>query len=429
MAQIDHSIYSQLQAPDIAGSIQQGMTMRQMIDANNQKKKMMAEQDAIKKVYTQNTKIGEDGAASLDRKKTMSDLVGMGHGDKAIEQQKQWGIEDAEKQSLAMKQQQEKIGMIARLAGNISDQASYDSARQTLIQRGIVKDQDMPMQYDKGWVDNHYRAALTAEDQLKQKMQQQDLASKEKWNGVDADLKRQELYSRALDRKEARDERRFQAGIKMDEKNEQLTTPFGLAHTVDDAKKIKEGFESKEAFDNKLNQMIALREKHGGGAVLNREDVARGKQLSKDLLLEYKNMAKLGVLSKSDEDIINAIIPEDPLEYNSPFSALTGQDPTLNRLKEFQKDSDENFRSRVATRVRGQQAIAGGDSSQRIQKDSGFNLIPEAHAGAGNFESLLSVAPQMQGQDVEALKWASQNKNDPRAEKILMNLNGKYGGQ
>lgn len=163
-------------------------------------------------------------------------------------------------------------------------------------------------------------------------------------------IAREDRLAREADRKAEREDKIAQA---KSEKEFALTTPFGLANSVDDAKKLKDASEAKANFDNKLEQMIALREKHGGGNVTNREDVARGKQLAKDLLLEYKNMAKLGVLSQADEAIINAIIPEDPLEFNSPYAALTGQDPTLARLKSFKEDSDKDFRNRVATRIRG----------------------------------------------------------------------------
>lgn len=134
---------------------------------------------------------------------------------------------------------------------------------------------------------------------------------------------------------------------KIDEKMQTLQTPFGTANTPDDAKQLKEAYESKKNFDGKIQELIGLRTKYGGEA-MNREAVARGKQLSKDLLLEYKNMAKLGVLSKSDEDIINAIIPADPLE----FSLVPGQDPIMNNMKKFKEDSDKDFSTRIATRTR-----------------------------------------------------------------------------
>jgi hypothetical protein len=164
-------------------------------------------------------------------------------------------------------------------------------------------------------------------------------------------LNRQDaLRERTLARAEARADREFQKNLAREEKNQALKTPYGLANTADDAKQLKEAHESKKNFDSKLEEMIALRKKHDGGTIWNREDVARGKQLSKDLLLEYKNMAKLGVLSQSDENIINAIIPSDPLAYSA--AGLMGQDPIMSNLKKFKADSDKDFSTRIATRTR-----------------------------------------------------------------------------
>jgi len=172
------------------------------------------------------------------------------------------------------------------------------------------------------------------------------------------DARREQARILAGDRQDKRDQLNFDKQNKRDEKMQGLKTPYGLANNEDDAKKIKEAHESKKNFDSKIKEMIALREKHGGGTIMNRDDVARGKQLSKDLLLEYKNMAKLGVLSQSDEKIINAIIPEDPLEYNSIAASLQGQDPVLHKLKSFKNDSDNDFATRVSTRVRDGAAVA-----------------------------------------------------------------------
>lgn len=157
----------------------------------------------------------------------------------------------------------------------------------------------------------------------------------------DRKLARQEA---GLRRQELLDARNF----KLDEQREEKNTPFGMARTKDDAKQLKEASESKANFDRKITELISLREKFGG-EMFNREAVARGKQLSKDLLLEYKNMAKLGVLSKADEDIINAIIPDDPLGFSA--STLVGQDPILHKLKKFKGDVQKDFESRLANRL------------------------------------------------------------------------------
>ncbi len=202
------------------------------------------------------------------------------------------------------------------------------------------------------------------------------------------DEARQNAYIAAGVRKDdLKEKREYERG----QKEEKLVVPgYGMANNEDDAKKIKDGIEEKNNFDQKIDEMIALREKHGGGAIMNREDVARGKQLSKDALLSYKNMAKLGVLSAADQAIIDAIIPSDPLAYNSPIAAAQGQDPILNNLKKFKQDSDSNFQTRLGTRLKGYQP--------------------------------KSAAPQMSEEDAQAMQWAQSNPNDPRAAQIMARL-------
>lgn len=168
---------------------------------------------------------------------------------------------------------------------------------------------------------------------------------------------------------------------KAENKDDALQTNYGMARTPDDAKKLKDAAELKESFDRKIGEMITLREKHKGGAMLNREDVQRGQQLSKDLLLAYKDMAKLGVLSKSDEGILNKIIPADPLEYN--LSGLLGQDPTMHRMKSFQADTNKDFDSRISNRVRGGAMANRGGAQDSDSPGGGEGLINETKAGGG----------------------------------------------
>jgi hypothetical protein len=193
---------------------------------------------------------------------------------------------------------------------------------------------------------------------------------------------------RANDRSERREDREFLKNEKKEEKLAQLQTPFGLANTAQDAKDLKEGFESKRSFDSKIDEMISLRKKFGG-EVANREAVARGKQLSKDLLLEYKNMAKLGVLSAADEAIINAIIPDDPLAFSA--ASLVGQDPILSNLQKFRQDSENNFKTKVATRTRaGLQDFASGKASTQPE-------LPPEEASAARQKRIAELKAKKAG--------------------------------
>jgi len=158
----------------------------------------------------------------------------------------------------------------------------------------------------------------------------------------------------ALSRADRNAQRGNEIQDKREIKNEELKVgSLGYAITAQDAKDLKSATVMKASFDSKLAEMIALRQKHNGGTIIDREDVGRARQLSKELLLAYKNIAALGVLSQSDEAILNAIIPSDPLEYNSPLAALQGQDPVLHKMLQFQKDTNDSYRMNLGLRLKG----------------------------------------------------------------------------
>lgn len=239
----------------------------------------------------------------------------------------------------------------------------FDKARGQKIQ-----EYDLDRKFGKDTENDNMESSMTATKRaLAQKMAPSIDFSKMSGTQIDNLIpsvqKLYEIDQKGLDRKEARDERRFQSGLRFQDKKDEISrkdaekregrmTTYGEARTEDDAKKLKDASAEKEKFDNALQEMVSLREKHGGGATLDREDVARGKQLSKDLMLAYKNMASLGVLSKSDQDILEKIIPADPLAYNNPIAAMQGQDPILSTMKKFKGDTQRNFESNLNQRLR-----------------------------------------------------------------------------
>jgi len=138
---------------------------------------------------------------------------------------------------------------------------------------------------------------------------------------------------------------------KQTEKMEQLRVgEFGFAQTADDAKKLKDAVIVREKLNRQLNEIVALRQKHNGGAIWNRDDVATAKQLSTDAKLAYKDLVNLGVLSTSDTGMLDKILPDDPLEYN--FSGLVGQDPTMTKIKNFQNGNEADFQKSMGLRLR-----------------------------------------------------------------------------
>lgn len=176
-----------------------------------------------------------------------------------------------------------------------------------------------------------------------------------------------------------------------------------LTRTPDDAKIIKDAASTKEGFDRKLSELIDLRQKFGV-EYMDRNAVARARQLSKDLLLAYKNMQKLGVLSQSDEAIINAILPSDPLGQDF----AVGQDPILNNLQKFKEDAQADFESNLKNRI-----YKPTGQSQQISFEKGGQ--PQAQ----------QQAPQLDDEDMQAIEWAKSNPDDPRSAQILQGLGVK----
>jgi hypothetical protein len=172
-----------------------------------------------------------------------------------------------------------------------------------------------------------------------------------------------------------RQERQDRIEEKKQREIDELTVPgYGMALTKQDAKELKQAVEQYKDFKDKLDEMIELRETYGG-ELANRDAVARGQQLSKDLLLTYKNMAKLGVLSKSDEDIINAIIPDDPLAFRGPLETMQGQDSILHTLKKFKEDATKKIESGLAIRLK---TRTGSGETKEETKIFRPGEIPEA---------------------------------------------------
>lgn len=138
---------------------------------------------------------------------------------------------------------------------------------------------------------------------------------------------------------------------KKQEDADAFETPFGRARTKEDAKALKEAGEMKSKLDREIGELITLR-KEFGAETMNRTAVNRAQQLSKSLLLTKKNLENLGVLSQSDRDIVDAIIPSDPLESNAnTYTFGLAADPTLAKLEKFRDDTNSDFQTKLATRL------------------------------------------------------------------------------
>lgn len=228
------------------------------------------------------------------------------------------------------------------------------------------------------------RSSMAAADSLSGEVQQgqqmlgqagrqraQDALQKQ----IAAERRRQELYDEASRRKwqEGRDTQRFgqellQAQIlsgqrnrermelkedaraaKAEEKDKLLYAP-GYTRTSEgtikpeEASGFRDAIASKDTLMDSLRAMRELYKEHGteiaGDAAAQMDSQAR------DMLLQLKNLAKLGVLSQSDEKIINAIVP-NPTSKSSNLKGLFGLDTSDTQLDELERQVEGKLAARA----------------------------------------------------------------------------------
>jgi len=109
------------------------------------------------------------------------------------------------------------------------------------------------------------------------------------------------------------------------------------ALTADDAKELKKADSDRNSVKQGINRLKEIRTKYGS-ELSNRAVVAEAKTIATDMLLKYKNIAQLGVLSKSDQDLLDKLMPADPTQFE-----WTGS--TMAQLGAFEKLVDSGFQN------------------------------------------------------------------------------------
>ena len=282
------------------------------------------------------------------------------------------------------------------LGGKASDTSAVSNYANILEKRKMIKNNRRDKMMARGGGDSgmeKLRMRLAAAKQAREEKRKNQLTDIENRTFLD---KRKRDESRAFARSE--EDRLWEVpGV-------------GVGRTLKDSTDVKSGTIAKKKFDSQLDEMIALRKKHEGGNITNRADVARGKQLSKDLLLSYKNMAKLGVLSKSDENIINTIIPKDPLAYSASDFGLGGNDAILHKLNQFKRTSDKDYITTIGLRVKdiNPEVLKDYENREQLFVDMETPKVP----GSGLMDEETAIAGEgFDAADAEA-EWESMSDEE-----------------
>lgn len=200
---IDNSIYFQQRGPDIAGGVEKGMRMADMIQDRKLKQKALAEDQAIKDAFKKN--VGPDG--QLNQGALLSEITGI-NPEKSLAYKKDFAASSkasAESDAAQMKAKSDKLGMIANLAGSATDQASYDMVRAQAVKLGLANPDELPSQYDPNLIKRYQGMALTQKDRIDQMWKEKqfgaDQSNKDREFGLrqaELGIKRQDVQNKGL---------------------------------------------------------------------------------------------------------------------------------------------------------------------------------------------------------------------------------------
>lgn len=178
---IDSSIYFQQQPLDIAGAIDRGLSMRQMLD---QRKKQQDMQDAYKAGIVQQP----DGTSSFNSNATISDLAKRGYGQEAMLLQKQANEDALNKQKLQKEKNLETANFVASAAPKVKEnpQAYYPVFLAEAKNRGLDTSSLPPVWNDDAAkkMDYYHGTALSLMDQHKIDQDKAELGLKQQEFGL-----------------------------------------------------------------------------------------------------------------------------------------------------------------------------------------------------------------------------------------------------
>lgn len=393
---VDSSIYQNYQGLNILGNVQQGMNLRDQMDQRNQRQEQMNREKAIRDAYNAGITKNYDGTVSYDQNKTLGALAGVG-GQEYLQEKQRMVAQDQASQKANLEKKIKEVEAMGQLAGSAVDQATYSNAITQAKSMGIDVSQ-MPQSYDPTFVKSIQARAMTAKDQLESQFKQQD----SQYKGQEVGIKRDELN---LKRAEFENKRRDpQAKLTEGEK------------AVD--RKYAENFNNLtgKGYNNAATSIASLEKlatelekdngtfQSGGGRASFLPDALRSRDS-----IRYRDTAV---------NAANATLKEI-------FGSQLSDGERMAAAKEFYNDGLDNKEN--AKILRGKIELM----KQNLETEAAKARHFEANRTLSGYKPMtqkreLEQSPTSSRLDNEAVSWARQNSNDPRAAAILR-ANG-YGG-
>lgn len=153
------------------------MTMKALSQQSQAADQTYADQRAVRDAYARNVVTNPDGTTSLNKQAVLSDLY-KSNPAKGAETEASFKKSAAEDQEQHFKLLTHQTEVAKNLAWSISDEPSYQAARQKGIELGLPNANALPAQYDPNFVKQMQMNTLTAKEQLTQKWEQKKFDQK-----------------------------------------------------------------------------------------------------------------------------------------------------------------------------------------------------------------------------------------------------------
>lgn len=164
---------------------------------------------------------------------------------------------------------------------------------------------------------------------------------------------------------------------KTDKSADELWTPMGQAKTKNDAKIVKEIYTSHEGATRNLDALIELR-KQKGAETMDRQSVQLAKTTAAELTAQYKDLYKLGVLSKDDYVLLGKVIPSDPLQIdvlaNTPAALEQARKLMDIRLNSYAKARGLTPIEEYQPNLSGKPASKASDGQRKTKSGISYSL-------------------------------------------------------
>lgn len=386
MAEIDSSIYSNMKTPDFLGSFEKGMKLSEMHSERKDKDEEKKKKKTIESAFSKGLKQNADGSMSMDQNAVVKELGNAGYGTQAYEAQNNFQKQTAEQDALKWNKVKQQNEMTGQLLNGVTDQATYDAAKAQAQQYGMDVSQ-LPPQYNPQFVDQAKQRVLSVQQQIANQMQNQQFEYGKTKDVKDFALKEKELVSRSLDRKEARDERRFTAGVARNDKKENEAKlsekQVGALTDLDEAK-------------SDLNNLLV-------GLGNNSEWTGPVDGRTPDMLVGADQVAWRSALGKYKDAYRKAV---------TGAGAGPGEIAILEKRLPSETDTLEAFKAKAHE----------AENEIERRRNTALSNMEKSGKNVTQFKAILKL-PAVEVE--EAHKWAKQNPNDPRAKEILSRIGGK----